>query len=158
MRAPGSAHPSAYLRNIKFLKSFSRSPLSAPLYHYQSPGWPEVCPGWVSWSGMGIRGGPHGHTYPAASSRSELAVSHPLGLSPHPRISPSPSDASSMHVPSQELPSPPLCSILCVCLVTGINAATNNAVSWVLICQTQCAAVIPNTLTFSHEIISIFSD
>lgn len=51
-----------------------------------------------------------------------------------------------------------LCSVLCVCLVTGINVATNNAAGWVLICQTQCVAVIPNTLTFSHEIISIFSD
>lgn len=60
--------------------------------------------------------------------------------------------------PSWELPSPPLCSVLCVRLIIRINVATNNAAGWVLICQTQCMAVIPNTLTFSHEIISIFSD
>lgn len=66
---------------------------------------------------------------------------------------------SSTPTPSQEMPSLPLCTaVLCVCLVTRINVATNNAAGWVLICQTQCAAVILNTLTFSHEIISIFSD
>lgn len=68
------------------------------------------------------------------------------------------SEAGLFPPPIQAAPYALLCSVLCACLITRINVATNNAAGWVLICQTQCSAVIPNTLTFSHEIISIFSD
>lgn len=103
--------------------------------HLGASPWPSNLKQWVR---LAVRGG--------------LSLSSPLGP-----LLPSPSPLPP-NTPSLELPSLPPCSGLCVCLVTRINVATNNAAGWVLICQTQCTAVIPNTLTFSHEIISIFSD
>jgi hypothetical protein len=57
--------------------------------------------------------------------------------------------------PSPELPSPPLAPF-CVCVC--VSRHQDNAAGGVLICHTQRVAVVTNTLTFLHEIISLFSD
>ena len=120
------------------------------------PGVGYTAQDWPQRASRGI-GTARGGTWPC-SGPGRLSGKGQASLCPPVLHLPPPPPSSSTHAPSGELPLPPLCSVLCVCLVTGINAATNNAAGWVLICQTQCVAVIPNTLTFSHEIISIFSD
>lgn len=122
----------------------------------------QPCLVWVIWPRTGLKGqggglgqlGGH-----LALQQVRRAAGEGPGLSLPSRAPSPPTPPIFLHTHPQwgaALAAP--CSVLCVCLITGINVATNNATGWVLICQTQCVAVIPNTLTFSHEIISIFSD